>query len=59
MRRMAHATQQTAAKVIRAVKVKRDLNIADAGTHYLTKAAFKAIAARALNTIKDLVRSSA
>ena len=39
-------------------KVKRDLNIADAGTHYLTKAAFKAIAARALNAIKDLVRSS-
>jgi hypothetical protein len=39
LRRMVHTRGLTDKGLIKALKVKRDLNYADAGTHYLTKAA--------------------
>ena len=37
LRRMVHTRGLTDKGLIKAIKVKRDLNYADAGTHYLTK----------------------
>ena len=38
MRRIAHTRYLTEQEAIRGLKVKRDLNLADAGTHYITNA---------------------
>ena len=38
LRRMVHTRGITDKDLIKAIKVKRDLNYADAGTHYLAKA---------------------
>ena len=58
MRRLAHATCMTFAKKIKAVQIKRDLNLADAGTHYLKKDIFKGFARRASNPTARPFRAS-
>ena len=41
MRRIAHTRYLTEMGSIRGAKIKRDLNLADAGTHYITGAILK------------------